>query len=612
MCGIAGIFGRPGRADVEAMLAALVHRGPDDEHVVGDASFALGTRRLAIQDVAAGRQPMCNERGSVWAALNGEIYNYPVLAAGLKGHHALHTHCDTEVLPHLYEDLGSGLVRTLDGMFAIAVWDAARREGFLARDRVGKKPLYWTIHCGCLCFASEIGALFRIKDLPRRMCPQAIHDFLCLKHVPHPLTAFDGIQMLPPGHLLHFTAEGGVRLEPYWEPDFSVDASLASATDDELVDELIARLRQAVDRRLLSDVPIGFFLSGGIDSSLVTALAAERSASLQTFALVYAGDATTPAKEEDRRWARDVASRLGTDHHEETVTIDAFSESMPHVIEAFGEPFAGVVSTWHLAQCIGRHVKVALSGDGADELFGSYLSHRLAQPLAEAAGWRAPDGSTMAPSGPDRDVFERLRGLSEWDWRRRLHVFTDEELAPLLAPGVFRLELTSAERLRQELALVRAGDPLNRMLELEFRHQLPDQVLTFVDRLSMAHSVEVRAPYLDAALVEFVGRIPGWRKMPNGRAKHLLKLAASRYLPPALVDRPKEGFVMPAAAWLGRLEPWLRDTLAPARLARHGCFRPEAVTAAIDAAIAAPASARLVNRPLALASFQLWWERFFG
>ena len=534
MCGIAGIFGRGARDEVAAMTAALVHRGPDDGHVVGDAMFALGARRLAIQDVHRGREPLSDDRQAIWAVLNGEIYNYPDLAHRLRASgRVLHTHCDTEVLPHLYAEEGPALAPTLDGMFAVAVWDTVGRRGLLARDRMGKKPIYWTLDGGALCFASELKALLRLPGFERRLNLQALDHYLSLKHVPHPLTIFEGVHMLPPGHTLTFEAGGAPRVEPYWSPDFSADPALAVASEHDLIDELIRRLGDAVERRLLGDVPIGFFLSGGIDSSLVTALAAERVGSLRTFSLTYADQATTPGKEADRTWARWVAAKYGTGHHEETLTIDRFPETLPAILDAFDEPFAGVTSTWHLSRAISKHVKVAMAGDGADELFGSYLSHRLAEPLAAARGWRPPDGLIVEPLSQDAAAFATLRGLAEDAWRPRLHVFTGEQKRALYSPeaiaGLSGHQGT-ADLVRGEFADVRAGDPLNRVLEMEFRHQLPDQVLTFVDRLSMAHSLEVRAPFLDTAVVTFVGQIPGWRKMPGGRTKHLLKQAALRVL----------------------------------------------------------------------------------
>jgi asparagine synthase (glutamine-hydrolysing) len=616
MCGIAGVFGRPDRDAVARMLATLVHRGPDDEHLVDGEDFALGARRLAIVDVEGGRQPLTTDGGRVWAAHNGEIYNFPGIREALAARgRRFRTRCDTEVIPHLYEEHGSAFAEVLDGMFAVAVWDADRRRGVLARDRVGKKPLYYTLIGGTLLFASEIKALLAVPGVSRRLSLPALHHFLSLKHVPHPLTIFDGIRALPPAHRLVFTPEQAPVVERYWSPDFSPDPALASAHDDELAGEILRLLGAAVARRLMSDVPIGFFLSGGIDSSLVTALAAEASGSrIRTFSLTYTAEATTPGKEADRRWARRVAERWGTDHHEEALPTERFSDTLPCVLACFDEPFAGVTSTWHLSRLMARHVKVALAGDGADELFGSYLSHRLALPLANLQAWReTAEPSLIRPFDHEPERLAALEAPTDWQWRCRLHVFSEADKQTLLTPEARRaLGDASTEALTaREYAELTAKDPLNRVLEAEFRHQLPDQVLTFVDRLSMAHSLEIRAPFLDTALCSFVARIPGERKMPGGRTKHLLKLAATRLLPAELVERPKEGFVMPVAGWLrGPLRQWAAATLSAPRLAPLGVFEPDAVTSLLARALDGPEDLRRLNQVLALLVVVTWFERY--
>ena len=278
MCGIAGVFGASDRPTVDAMLTALHHRGPDDSFVVGGDRFDLGARRLSIVDVGGGRQPMSNESQTIWAAQNGELYNYPLLRPRLlAAGHALHTHCDTEVLPHLYEECGANLPQRIDGMFAVAVWDDARKVGLLARDRFGKKPLYYHVDRERLYFASEIKALLRIPGFARRIDLEALHHFLSLKHVPQPHSIFQGIAQLPPAHRLVFEPGRPPQIERYWDLSFEADPDTAALSEDELAERLLALLRQGVERRLMADVPIGFFLSGGLDSSLTTALAAELS-----------------------------------------------------------------------------------------------------------------------------------------------------------------------------------------------------------------------------------------------------------------------------------------------------------------------------------------------
>jgi asparagine synthase (glutamine-hydrolysing) len=367
----------------------------------------------------------------------------------------------------------------------------------------------------------------------------------------------------------------------------------AGSDERECADELLTRMRRAVRRRLMSDVPVGFFLSGGIDSSLTTALAAEVTSSpVKTFTLTYMGQSTTAGKEEDRRWARWVAERYGTEHHEEEIAIANYPANLRKILRAFDEPFAGVVSTYFLSQRIAQHVKVAVAGDGADELFGSYRSHRMA---AETALLEAD-------------------GEPDWDWRAGLLVMSDDEKAALYSPDVRSAlnGVSTREHLRQAFEHLTARDPLNRMLEAEFRGIFPDQVLTFVDRLSMAHSLEVRSAFLDTDVVEYVASLPGSLKIHNGETKYLLKRAAARYFPSEMIHRPKEGFLMPVTQWvLTDLEPWVRDTLSPGRLALHGLFDQVRVGELVDRLYQPGADYTAVNKVLALVIFQEWYELYF-
>jgi asparagine synthase (glutamine-hydrolysing) len=590
MCGIAGVFGRNDRAAVDAMLAALVHRGPDDVFTVAGDSFALGARRLSIVDVAGGRQPMSNEQGTIWAAQNGELYNYPqerprLAASG----HQLHTHCDTEILPHLYEECGDDMPKRLDGMFAVAIWDDARGRGLLARDRMGKKPLYYWLDGDALYFASEIKALLAVKGFRRELNLEALHHYLSLKHVPSPASIFKGISSVPPAHRLVFSVSQPPRVSRYWDVSFATDPASDKLTDDEAADEMLALLKQGVERRLMSDVPIGFFLSGGLDSSLSTAIAAEvAGSSIQTFTLTYGAGSTTPGKDADRTWARWVADRYKTDHHEETVEFAGFPESIGRIINCFDEPFAGVVSSYFLSQRIARHVKVALSGDGADELFGSYLSHRLA---AEPGAGVAIDAA----------------------WRSKMVVFDEPQKHALYTPDVSRAlaDVSTPAWFERAFAGLTATDPLNRVLEAEFRTIFPDQVLTYADRLSMAHSLEVRSAYLDTDFVTAAARLPARMKIRGRETKFLLKHIARRYFPAEMIDRPKEGFLMPVTQWFQNdLQTYVRVTLAPERLARHGLFRPQAVADVIARLYRPGSDYHDVNRVMSLVIFQEWHERY--
>lgn len=593
MCGICGVFGKSDRAAVAAMLQTLRHRGPDDQHIVSGDRFALGTARLSIVDIAGGRQPLTNEDGTVVAAQNGELYNFPELGPALveRGHRFV-TRTDTELLPHLWEDYGERLPEHIDGMFAIAVWDTVKGVGLLARDRMGKKPLYYWENQGAIYFASELKALLAIPGFSRRLSLEAMHHYLSYKHVPHPLTIFEGVGMLPPAYRLVYRPGAAPALSRYWRLSFAPpDGPVPD--DEEAAEELLRRMRTAVRRRLMSDVPVGFFLSGGIDSSLTTALAVEvASSQVKTFTLTYADDSTTAGKEQDRKWARWVAERYGTDHHEETVVFSNYPESIRQIIRAFDEPFAGVVSTYFLSQRMAQHVKVAVAGDGADELFGSYRSHRL------AAG---------------AETMESTDGLPDWQWRERLLVLSEHEKSELYSADVKAAlaGVSTSDHLRRAFEGLTARDPLNRMLEAEFHGIFPDQVLTFVDRLSMAHSLEVRSAFLDTEVVEYAASLPGSLKIRNGETKYVLKQAALRYFPEEMVRRPKEGFLMPVTNWmLGQLQPWVRATLSSDRLALHGLFDPRRVRELVDRLYQPNADYQSVNRVLALVVFQEWYEMY--
>jgi asparagine synthase (glutamine-hydrolysing) len=617
MCGISGVFGRPDVGTVDRMLETLAHRGPDDGHSVTGTDFALGARRLSIVGVEDGRQPVSNEAGTVWAAQNGELYNYPsVKQELLRRGHDLHTHCDTEILPHLYEDHGARLPEYIDGMFAVAIWDEANKTGLLARDRMGKKPLYYYRDGDALYFASEIKALLRVPGFERRINFEALHHFLSYKHVPCPLSIFEGIWMLPPAHVLIYRPGAEPEIRRYWDVDFAAAGEMSGWPEEELVERLLALLRRGVEKRLMSDVPIGFFLSGGIDSSLSTALAAELSPGrIKTFTLTYAGGSTTEGKEQDRRWARWAAREYGTEHYEETVEFSNFPDNLRRIIACFDEPFAGTVSTYFLAGLIAKHVKVAISGDGADELFGSYLTHRLAQPLADFREYqRTGDATLIRPFDETQvDYLARLYEDEDWKWRAKLFVYRDEEKATLYAPDVAERmrAYSSRERLRADFARLTATDPLNRVLEAEWRTIFPDQVLAFVDRLSMAHSLEVRTAYLDTDFVTFVAGLPGRFKIRGGETKYLLKKAALKYFPAEMVFRRKEGFLMPITEWLlGDLEDYVRSTLSTERLSTHGIFNAARVHELVARLYQPGSDYKDVNRVFSLIVFQEWYESY--
>jgi asparagine synthase (glutamine-hydrolysing) len=590
MCGIAGVFGRSDPGTVAAMSERLRHRGPDDDFLVSGDAFTLAGRRLSIVDVAGGRQPLANEAETVWAVQNGELYNFDrVRRALVADGHKLRTMCDTEVLPHLFEDHGANLPLHIDGMFAVAVWDDANARGLLVRDRMGKKPLYYLSHGDGLYFASEIKALLEVPGFERQVDLEALHHFLSYKHVPHPLSMFAGIRQLPPASRLVFEAGRSPAIDRYWAPSF---AAREEPDEQDAVDELLDLLRAAVERRLMGDVPIAFFLSGGIDSSLSAALAADlSSAPVRAFTLTYASASSTEGKERDRQWARYVAERYAMDHTEATIEFTHFPDSIGPILRSFDEPFAGVISTYFLSEVIAKDVKVAVAGDGADELFGSYRSHRIAAGLE-----------------PQPCAGE------EWRWRASLFVLSEHEKRCLYAPDVAEAlrDCDSAVHLRETaFAGLTGTDPLNRVLEAEFRTILPDQVLTFVDRLSMAHSLEVRSAYLDTAVVEFVAALPGSLKIRDRETKYLLKRAAERYFPPEMAFRPKEGFVMPVTDWLlTDLEEYVRDILSPTSVAAVGIFDPDAVAVLVDGFYRERGDYMYGNKLLELVVFHEWHRMY--
>jgi len=618
MCGICGFSGAPRPEVLARMTSRLVHRGPDDEGRWSDGRMNLGMRRLAIIDPRTGRQPVANEDESIRVVFNGEIYNFPELRADLeaRGHRFRTDHSDTEVIVHLYEEYGPDCLHHLNGMFAIALWDARRRELWLARDRAGVKPLYLAHVGGELVFGSEIKAILEHPDVGRAPDFAALHHYFTFKNVPAPLSAFSGIGQLRPGERALFR-DGQLTRERWWRPVFGAQHAIAEAEAAARVRELLA---DSVRLRMRSDVPFGAFLSGGVDSSAVVALMAQvASEPVRTFTLVYADD--FPNKAQDQRFARDMATALGTEHHEHVVTSTEVQDTLGEVVTAFDEPFCGVTSTWFLARLISRHVKVALSGDGADELFGSYLAHRLAWPLHEfdamGGDLATLDGQARARLAPFEDepgLVARIAGAGDELARRMaLYLWDDPGREQLYSPAMraYSAGVASSDLVARALAGTASDDPLNRALCVDFETLLPDQVLAFVDRLSMAHSVEVRTPFLDYRLVEYATGLPGALKIRGGRVKHVLKEALRGVLPRALLDRPKEGFVMPVNAWLARaLRPLAEQTLAPARLASHGLWD----AAFVQGMLADFYGGRreLAGRVWSLVMFQHWWERYFG
>lgn len=580
MCGICGFTGDPDPATLQKMTQRLWHRGPDDDGFYHDGAVNLGMRRLAIVDVEMGKQPQFNEDRSLVVMQNGEIYNHQPLRGELeeRGHRFRTHHSDTELIPHLYEEYGDNWPHRVNGMFGTALWDAREQKLLLYRDRIGKKPLYYAVKHGQIVFASEIKAILAHPLISGDLDYGALYRYFALKNISAPQTAFADIRQLPPGHFLVWQRSEVKACRSYWQPDFS--NVLEDIPEEEAARHLLELLQDAVKIRMQCDVPYGAYLSGGVDSTAVVALMCRNQTQpVKTFCLGYEDKAEGQflGKSQDLFFARTMSRQLGTEHYEYIINAAQFAEQMPAIMAAFDEPFSGTVSTFFLSILIKQHVKVALSGDGADELFGSYLAHRLAMPVQRylhlAAGGKTswPDltgaerGSLSPFETPEQFAFlQRIASPSLAAWRRRLGVFQEDELQQLLTPDFWQRAVNPGQpEPYQELEpRLTARDSLNQNLELDQLELLPNQVLPFVDRLSMAHAIEVRCPYLDYRLIDFADQLPGRLKIKNGVVKHLHKLAVSKLLPEELIQRPKEGFVQPVYSWMrGSLQDWVERRL---------------------------------------------------
>ena len=611
MCGICGAaWTDDGRAlsdpDLAAMMARIEHRGPDDSGSYRDPHAALGFRRLSIIDLAGGHQPLSNEDGTVWTVFNGEIYNFPALRHRLEARgHVLRSRGDTEVLVHLYEDEGPGMFALLRGMFALAIWDAPRRRLVLARDRLGQKPLVYRHEGDRIVFASELKGLLALPEaeFPREVDPLALDRYLTYGYVPHPATILQGVHKLPPAHFAVWH-EGRLELGRYWNPDWDIERELPPGEDAE---RLRATLGEAVREQMVADVPLGAFLSGGIDSTIVVGLMqAASTRPVKTFSIGF----DDPAFDESR-YAEMAARHLGTEHRAFVVAPRAW-ETLPALARQFDEPFAdsSALPTWQVALETRREVTVALTGDAGDELFAGYDRYRamalarlfdrlparsrafLGGPVA-----RALPGSSRAKT-PMRKVRRLLEGIGErpesryarwvcqFDEPGRARLYSDDMIDALSRAGADHpAEADPLSVLARALDAAPRRDPVTRATIADLLTYLPGDLLVKVDLASMGNSLECRAPFLDHRVVELALALPIRRKLllRQGRSKVILKQAFSDLLPPAIRRRPKMGFGVPIDRWFrhdlkGELRAVLLD---PVSLSR-GLFRPEAVAALID------------------------------
>jgi asparagine synthase (glutamine-hydrolysing) len=620
VCGIAGIATRDGLsvsdpALVDRMLVTLAHRGPDDQYACGDTHAWLGARRLSIIDLDTGRQPLTNETGDILVSQNGEIYNYVELRdLLLRLGHQFRTKGDTEVIAHLYEEYGERFVDHLRGMFAIALWDKRSRRLVLARDRLGKKPLYWRLSQGRLSYGSELKALLEDQTLERVVDRRSLALFLQYQYVPAPRTILSGVAKLPPASILVWDG-GEPVITRYWNPEY---APKSSRSFEEDADAALDLLRESVRLRLRSDVSVGVFLSGGMDSSVVTALAAELSEQpVRTYSIGFEED-----EYNELPYARAVARHFGTSHTEGVVRLDVM-DLLPELAEHYDEPFGdySAVPTFRVAQLAAADVKVALTGDGGDESFAGYLRYtaqgalgRISMvPAPLARGLARSARMAIAPFG-DRSLRRKLRWVERTvglDRDRRyltfMSIFDDELRAELLRD---RAESETSDYL---LDVLRSGPSsnLDRLLRADMLTYLPEDLLVKMDRATMANSLEARAPLLDHKLVEFAATLPEDRKLAHGTTKVLLRAVARRLMPRELVERPKMGFGAPAGAWFAGP---LGDRFEELVLAPDAAIRDH-----LDPAVAARllrehrnGSAVHEHRLWLLLMFELWARRWLS
>jgi asparagine synthase (glutamine-hydrolysing) len=623
ICGLASLVGEPIDTDLlESMNDTLFHRGPDSGGTFVDRNVGLAARRLAIIDLAGGDQPIANEDGSMHVVQNGEIYNYRELKVGLEDRgHRFATRCDTEVLVHLYEDRGPRFAEELRGMFAVALWDARARRLVLARDRFGIKPLYYSVNGETLSFASELKALVVQPGFSRELDLDAVEAYLAFSFVPGPRTIFRDARKLPPGCVLVWEADrgpDGVRVERYARPKPVAASDVRGESEEELAEELRTRLRDSVRAHLIADVPVGILLSGGIDSSMLTALAAlESPGQVRTFSIGF-----EERLFDERERARLIADRYDTEHHELVLRPDVV-ELLPTLARVYDEPFAdaSAIPTYLVSQLAREQVKVALSGEGGDELFGGYYyyaGHTLARWVGPAASLLRPLVERLPTSASKASTLEYkakrfVRGAQltplerHQSWKQ---IFTPEVRAEVLRPDS-RGAADPTDLLRDHFEESAGAEDLARFMDLDLGVFLVEDMLVKTDRASMAHSLEARVPILDPVVAELALALPSRHKVRGLSKKRLLRRAMEPLLPRDILHGRKQGFSIPAAAWLrGELEPFTRDALSHDTLRRQGLFEPAAVTRLLDEHVAATAD---WSRQLwALLMFSLWHETYVG
>jgi asparagine synthase (glutamine-hydrolysing) len=600
------------------MAAALEHRGPDDEGFYARGPAQLGMRRLSIIDLATGHQPIANEDGTLWLVFNGEIYNYRALREGLRRlGHQFATQSDSEVILHAYESYGPACLQHFNGMFAFAIWDETQRQLFVARDRLGVKPLYYWEGGQQLVFGSELSALLCHPAVPQEIDLLAVDQLLTVEYIPAPRTILQGVRKLPPGHWLRFDAHG-THVECYWD----VPLRPFTGSHDEAVEQLRTLLADAVRLRLVSDVPLGAFLSGGIDSSTVVALMSEASADpIRTFTIGFGEESY-----DETPYARLVAAQFGTRHREEILHPDIGGLAQ-QLVGHLDEPLAdfSILPTYLVSKVAREEVKVVLSGDGGDELFGGYDAY-VAQD-ADRLYRRLPSvlRQTLLPAVLDRVPPQRAKKgainkakrfveggalPAAWQHTRWMSFLPAADKAALYGQGMAQaVNGSGGLAFVEPLFEASAGrDALAQQQYVDVKTYLADNILTKVDRMSMAASLEAREPLLDYRLVEFALNLPPQWKLHRGQTKLILRQAMRGRVPDAILNKPKQGFSIPLKNWLrGPLRPFMTDTLSAAAVARRGLFRPQTVTRWVDEHLAGKANHS--HRLWALMVLELWQQK---
>jgi asparagine synthase (glutamine-hydrolysing) len=593
MCGIGGIVYRDrdrsvNQDDLQRMCGTMIHRGPDDEGFYVNQHVGLAMRRLNIIDLVTGHQPISNEDGRIWIVFNGEIYNFPELRVELeKQGHRFSTNSDTEAIVHLYEEYGRDCVKKLNGMFAFAIWDRRKQSLFLARDRLGVKPLYYFLDDHCLVFGSELKAILAYNEIPRQIDLEALDSFLTAEYIPAPLSIFQGIKKLPPAHTL-IMREGKVSIDRYWDLEFN----RSYGCEEDLCETLGELLKDAVRIRLISDVPLGAFLSGGLDSSAIVCLMSEITGRpVKTFSIGF----DDPSYNE-LQYARVVARQFNTEHHELTIQPDVV-HLVQDLVRYLDEPLADVsiFPTYLVSQLARQHVTVALSGDGGDELFAGYewyIANKIASyyrkvPAFLKDGWIPRLVDCIPPSSHKKGLTNKLKRFVEGSvlpdslQHFRWNMFATEESKKQLYSEELQRSLgqiNAYDRFSDHFQTTDHADPLWQQQVADIKTYLADDILVKVDRMSMANSLEARTPFLDYRLVEFATGLPSHLKLKGLQTKYLLKRCMASKLPRTVLNRKKEGFSIPMKNWLKQeLRPLMQDLLSPARMKNGGFFNPSYV-----------------------------------